>query len=67
MSGVKTKSMIGAGKRAVSVGAQGVDNNFSHDITNFAESFEMPAEMFPLNSSDMPNIDAPVDNTNVER
>ena len=65
--GALSKSMIGAGKRAVSVGAQGVGNNFSHDITNFAESFEMPAEMFPLNSSDMPNIDAPVDNTNVER
>ena len=65
--GALSKSMIGAGKRAVSVGAQGVGNNFSHDVTNYVQSFKMPDEMIPLNSSDMPNIDAPVDNTNVER
>ena len=65
--GALSKSMIGAGKRAVSVGAQGVGNNFSHDVTNYVQSFKMPAEMFPLNSSDMPNIDVPADNTNVER
>ena len=65
--GALSKTIIGSGKRAASVGAQGVGNNFSHDVSNYVESFEMPDEMTPLNSLDMPDIDVPIDNTNVER
>ncbi len=65
--GALSKTIIGSGKRAASVGAQGVGNNFSHDVSNYVESFEMPNEMTPLNSLDMPDIDVPIDNTNVER
>ncbi|MBQ7078990.1 MAG: hypothetical protein IJM92_04850 [Fibrobacter sp.] len=43
----------------------GRSNTFSHDVTNCLESFEMPAEMIPVSSPDMPEIDVPADNTNV--
>ena len=43
----------------------GRSNTFSHDVTNYLESFEMPAEMIPVSSPDMPEIDVPADNTNV--
>ena len=43
----------------------GRSNTFSHDVTNYLESFEMPAEMIPVSCPDMPEIDVPADNTNV--
>ena len=44
----------------------GRSNTFSHDVTNYLESFEMPAEMIPVSCPDMPEIDVPADNTNVD-
>ena len=63
--GALSKTIRGSSRRAASVGAQGVSNTFSHDVTNYIESFEMPAEMIPVSSPDMLEIDVSADNTYV--
>ena len=52
-------------KRKIKLSVKPLSNTFSHDVTNYIESFEMPAEMIPVSSPDMPEIDVPADNTNV--